>query len=105
MEKKWPLARMTSGNPSKEVNLTADGNEIKPATKLTESNEGEYIFELATNPEPDPGPEGEKVLHWYARYTDTEPVSAARKKRYGILTLKNPIDIKDDALPYVPGLR
>lgn len=43
-----------------------------------------------------PGPEGEKVLHWYARYTDTEPVSAARKKRYGILTLKNPIDIKDE---------
>lgn len=43
-----------------------------------------------------PGPEGEKVLHWYARYTDTEPVSAARKKRYGILTLKKPIDIKDE---------
>ena len=54
-------------------------------------------------PEQGSGPEGEKVLHWYARYTDTQ--SAAREKRRGILTLKNPIDIKDDALPYVPGLR
>lgn len=80
----------TSG--TKEVNLTADCDEIKPATNSTE---GEYIFKLDTNPEQGSGPEGEKVLHWYARYTDTEPVSAARKKRYGILTLKNPIDIKD----------
>lgn len=81
----------TSG--TKEVNLTADCDEIKPATNSTE---GEYIFKLDTNPEQGSGPEGEKVLHWYARYTDTEPVSAAGKKRYGILTLKNPIDIKDE---------
>lgn len=81
----------TSG--TKEVNLTADCDEIKPATNSTE---GEYIFKLDTNPEQGSGPEGEKVLHWYARYTDTEPVSAARKKRYGILTLKKPIDIKDE---------
>ena len=80
----------TSG--TKEVNF-ADCGEIKPAT---DSTEGEYIFKLDTNPEQGSGPEGEKVLHWYARYTDTEPVSAARKKRYGILTLKNPIDIKDE---------
>lgn len=80
----------TSG--TKEVN-SADCDEIKPAT---DSTEGEYIFKLDTNPEQGSGPEGEKVLHWYARYTDTEPVSAARKKRYGILTLKNPIDIKDE---------
>lgn len=80
----------TSG--TKEVNLTADCDEIKPATNSTE---GEYIFKLDTNPEQGSGPEGEKVLHWYARYTDTEPVSAARKKRYGILTLKDPINIKD----------
>lgn len=80
----------TSG--TKEVNF-ADCDEIKPATNSTE---GEYIFKLDTNPEQGSGPEGEKVLHWYARYTDTEPVSAARKKRYGILTLKNPIDIKDE---------
>lgn len=80
----------TSG--TKEVNLTADCDEIKPATNSTE---GEYIFKLDTNPEQGSGPEGEKVLHWYARYTDTEPVSAAREKRYGILTLKDPINIKD----------
>ena len=80
----------TSG--TKEVNF-ADCDEIKTAT---DSTEGEYIFKLDTNPEQGSGPEGEKVLHWYARYTDTEPVSAARKKRYGILTLKNPIDIKDE---------
>ena len=78
----------TSG--TKEVNF-ADCDEIKPAT---DSTEGEYIFKLDTNPEQGSGPEGEKVLHWYARYTDTEPVSAAREKRYGILTLENPIDIE-----------
>lgn len=80
----------TSG--TKEVNF-ADCDEIKPAT---DSTEGEYIFKLDTNPEQGSGPEGEKVLHWYARYTDTEPVSAARKKRYGILTLNAPINIKDN---------
>lgn len=85
-----------SGTPSKEVDLTADVNEIKPATKPTESNKGDYIFELADNPNPDSETDTKQVLHWYARYTDTEPVSAARKKRYGILTLKNPIDIKDE---------
>ena len=81
-----------SGTPSKEVNLTEDCDEIKPATK---SNEGDYIFELATNPEQGSGQETEKVLHWYARYTDTEPVSEARKQRYGILTLNKPINLKD----------
>lgn len=80
----------TSG--TKEVNF-ADCDEIKPAT---DSTEGEYIFKLDTNPEQGSGPEGEKVLHWYARYTDTEPVSAARKQRYGILTLNAPINIKDN---------
>lgn len=85
-----------SGTPSKEVDLTADVNEIKPATKPTESNKGDYIFKLADNPNPDSETDTKQVLHWYARYTDTEPVSAARKKRYGILTLKNPIDIKDE---------
>ena len=83
----------TGGIKSQKVDLTAEsGNTFKPATNSTE---GEYIFKLDTNPEQGSGPEGEKVLHWYARYTDTEPVSAARKKRYGILTLKNPINIKD----------
>lgn len=85
-----------SENPSQHVDLTAKGNTIEAATKQTESNKGDYIFELATNPEQGSGQNTEQVLHWYARYTDTEPVSAARKKRYGILTLKNPIDIKDE---------
>ena len=78
----------TSG--TKEVNF-ADCDEIKPAT---DSTEGEYIFELADNPNPDPGNENEKVLHWYARYPDTEPVSYWRKQRYGILTLNKTIDIE-----------
>ena len=83
-----------SGTPSKEVDLTADVNEIKPATKPTESNEGNYIFELVPNPWPDTVQDTKKVLHWYARYMDTEPVSAARDKRRGILTLKEPINIE-----------
>lgn len=80
----------TNGTQSQVVNLEA--SKIEPATPKNDA----YIFKLDTNPEQGSGPEGEKVLHWYARYTDTEPVSAARKKRYGILTLKNPIDIKDE---------
>ena len=83
-----------SGTPSKEVDLTADVNEIKPATKPTESNKGDYIFELADNPNPDSKTDTKQVLHWYARYMDTEPVSAARDKRRGILTLNNPINIE-----------
>ena len=80
---------------SQVVDLTANGgNTFEPATKQTESNKGDYIFELADNPNPDPGNENEKVLHWYARYPDTEPVSYWRKQRYGILTLENPIDIE-----------
>ena len=78
---------------TEKVNLTAKENKIEPATP---DKVDDYIFRLDKNPKPDPGNENEKVLHWYARYTDTEPVSAARKKRYGILTLKNPIDIKDE---------
>lgn len=80
----------TSGTHSQVVNL--ETSTIEPATP----NNDAYIFEKADNPGPDSGTNKEKVLHWYARYTDTEPVSAARKKRYGILTLKNPIDIKDE---------
>lgn len=83
-------------NPSdtKEVNLDADVSNIAPATP---DKKNEYIFELFPNPRPDPGQEdkNEQVLHWYARYPDTEPVSYWRKQRYGILTLNNPINIKD----------
>lgn len=90
-----PAADPDKSTPSKVVDLTENGgNTFKPATEPTESNKGDYIFELADNPNPDPGNENEKVLHWYARYTDTEPVSYWRKQRYGILTLENPIDIE-----------
>ena len=90
-------------NPSdtEKVNLTAKGNKIEPATP---GKKDDYIFELVKNPWPDskpdsgqdtgqdPGQNTEKVLHWYARYTDTQ--SAAREKRRGILTLKEPINIE-----------
>ena len=80
-----------SGTQSQKVDLTK-GVDIAPATP---NREYEYIFKLDKNPkQPDPGHEGEKVLHWYARYTDTEPVSEKRNKRYGILTLENPINIE-----------
>ena len=83
----------TGGIRSQVVDLTENGgNTFKPATEPTESNKGDYIFELADNPNPDPGNENEKVLHWYARYPDTEPVSYWRKQRYGILTLNKTID-------------
>ena len=78
----------TSGTHSQVVNL--ETSTIEPATP----NNDAYIFEKADNPGPDSGTNKEKVLHWYARYTDTEPVSYWRKQRYGILTLENPIDIE-----------
>ena len=80
----------TDDSQYEKVNL--ETSDIKPAT---ESNEGEYVFESIDNPWPDSGTNTEKVLHWYARYQDTEPVSDNRDKRYGILTLNQPIDIKD----------
>lgn len=83
-----------SENPSQHVDLTAKGNTIEPATKPTESNKGDYIFELADNPNPDSETDTKQVLHWYARYPDTEPVSYWRKQRYGILKLKDPINIE-----------
>lgn len=84
----------TGGIKSQKVDLTAEsGNTFKPATNSTE---GEYIFKLDTNPHPDSVQDTEQVLHWYARYTDTEPVSKWRKNRYGILTLKEPINIENE---------
>ena len=99
------LAAKPNPSDTEKVNLTATGNTIKPATEPTESNKGDYIFELVKNPWPDSKPDSgqdpgqdtgqntEQVLHWYARYMDTQ--SAAREKRRGILTLENPINIKD----------
>ena len=77
-----------SGTQSQKVNL----NESNIAA-ATPGNEYDYIFRRETNPWPDSGNENEQVLHWYARFTDTQ--SAAREKRRGILKLENPINIKD----------
>ena len=91
----------TGGIKPQKVDLTAEGgNTFEPATKGSD----DYIFRLEPNHWPDSKPDSkpdsvqdtEQVLHWYARYTDTEPVSAARKQRYGILTLNAPINIKDN---------
>lgn len=91
----------TGGIEPQKVDLTANGgNTFKPATP---DKEEDYIFRLEPNQWPDSNPDTgqdtgqntEQVLHWYARYTDTEPVSYWRKQRYGILTLNNPINIKD----------
>lgn len=87
---------------TQKVNLTATGNKIEPATP---GKKDDYIFELVKNPWPDSKPDSgqdpgqdtgqntEQVLHWYARYMDTQ--SAAREKRRGILTLGNPINIEN----------
>lgn len=80
----------TSGTHSQVVNL--ETSTIEPATP----NNDAYIFEKADNPGPDSGTNKEKVLRWYARYMDTEPVSKWRKNRYGILTLKEPINIENE---------
>lgn len=91
-------------NPSdtQKVNLTATGNKIEPATP---GKKDDYIFELVKNPWPDSKPDSgqdtgqdtgqntEQILHWYARYMDTQ--SVAREKRRGILTLGNPINIEN----------
>ena len=87
-----------SGTQSEVVDLTEKGgNTFKPATP---DKEDDYIFRLEPNQwpdsKPDSGQDTEQVLHWYARYMDTEPVSKARNNRYGILTLNKPINIKDN---------
>ena len=96
------LAAKPNPSDTEKVNLTAKDNTIEPATP---GKKDDYIFELVKNPWPDSKPDSgqdpgqdtgqntEQVLHWYARYMDTQ--SAAREKRRGILTLENPINIKD----------
>ena len=79
----------TSGTHSQVVNL--ETSTIEPATP----NNDAYIFKKADNPGPDSETNNKQVLHWYARYMDTEPVSKYRYKRRGILTLSAPINIKD----------
>ena len=62
---------------------TSDYASYEPATKNNKGN----IFELTT------APNGEKALHWYAQYQDTNPPSECRSERYGILTLSSPQNI------------
>ena len=74
----------TIGSDVSPIELnTSDYASYEPATK----NNKENIFELTT------APDGEKALHWYAQYQDTNPPSGCRSERYGILTLKDAIDI------------
>ena len=89
----------TGGIEPQKVDLTEKGgNTFKPATP---DKEEDYIFRLEPNQWPDSNPDTgqdtgqntEQVLHWYARYTDTQ--SVAREKRRGILTLGNPINIEN----------
>lgn len=80
----------TNGTQSQVVNLEA--SKIEPATPKNDA----YIFKLDKNPLPDSEADTKQVLHWYARYMDTEPVSKWRKNRYGILTLKEPINIENE---------
>ena len=81
--------------PDQDATIDSDENLIKldtsnyesyePATKNNKGN-----FELTTAPN---APDGAKALHWYAKYQDTNPPSGCRSERYGILTLKDAIDI------------
>ena len=80
----------TNGTQSQVVNLEA--SKIEPATPKNDA----YIFKLDKNPLPDSEADTKQVLHWYARYMDTEPVSKWRKNRYGILTLEAPINIENE---------
>lgn len=74
----------TIGSDVKPIELnTSDYASYEPATK----NNKENIFELTT------APNGEKALHWYAQYQDTNPPSECRSERYGILTLSSPQNI------------
>ena len=84
---KKPEYDATIDSDVKPIELnTSDYESYEPATKNSTGN----IFELTTAPN---APNGEKALHWYAQYQDTNPPSDCRSLRYGILTLKNAIDI------------
>lgn len=79
-------------NPQHDATIDSDENLIKLNTSNYEScepveNSKGIIFEPTT------APDGEKALHWYAQYPDTNPPSGRRSERYGILTLKEAIDI------------
>lgn len=80
-------------NPKQDATIDSDVNLIKlnnsdyasckPATENSKGN----IFKRTT------APTGEEALHWYGQYQDTNPPSECRSERYGILTLRDAIDI------------
>ena len=80
-------------NPKQDAIIDSDVNLIKlnnsdyasckPATENSKGNIFERTTELG----------GAEALHWYAQYQDTNPPSECRSERYGILTLRNAIDI------------
>lgn len=79
-----PKHDATIGSDVEPIKLnTSDYASYEPATK----NNKENIFELTI------APDGEKALHWYAQYQDTNPPSDCRRMRYGILTLSSPQNI------------
>lgn len=83
-----PQQDATIGSDVKPIELkTSDYASCKPATENSTGN----IFELTTAPN---APNGEKALHWYAQYQDTNPPSDCRSLRYGILTLSSPQNIR-----------
>ena len=73
-----------------DVNLIKLNNSDYASCKPATENSTRNIFDLTTAPK---APNGEKALHWYAQYQDTNPPSKCRSERYGILTLKDAIDI------------
>ena len=84
---KKPEHDATIDSDVKPIELnTSDYESYEPATKNSTGN----IFELTTAPN---APNGEKALHWYAQYQDTNPPSDCRSMRYGILTLSSPQNI------------
>ena len=79
-----PKQDATIDSDVKPIELnTSDYASYEPATKKNKGN----IFELTT------APTGEEALHWYGQYQDTNPPSECRSERYGILTLRDAIDI------------
>ena len=80
--------------PKQDATIDSDENRIKLNTSnyasykpATENSKGN-IFKLTTAPD-----NTADTLHWYAKYQDTNPPSDCRSERYGILTLKDAIDI------------
>lgn len=67
----------------KPIELNTSDASCKPATENSTGNIFEPTTELG----------GAEALHWYAKYQDTNPPSRCRSERYGILTLKDAIDI------------